>query len=281
MEDNDQMVKPGQLPTTPTQNKLSSYTFLLRLSKQMGTIATRSFLEVKDFLHQDIAIHPSSGVFGHLPRIHIQRHADSYDHKNIDKQVLAADTQPGSQDTPTGTANGSSRGDSQENRGAARNSRSDSQDEKQQATQKGETDIDTSGKNLEEIISQSHEVLAEASTVFPVKLFPDTVVVDRTKITIIKRTFFWSSDTMTFRIEDVLNAEVTVGPLFGSLIIASRVMSTTDHFRIDHFWRNDAVYLKRIIQGYIIARHNQIDVAHLPKDELIRTLSELGHHRSA
>jgi len=53
-------------------------------------------------------------------------------------------------------------------------------------------------------------------------------------------------------------------------------MSTIDHFQINHFWRNDAIRLKHIIKGYVIAQHNNIDTAHLSKDELTETLLELG-----
>jgi len=131
-------------------------------------------------------------------------------------------------------------------------------------------------KDLKKIVTQSHEILMSANTVFPITLFPDTVTVDRTKVTITKRDFFWSADVMSIRIEDVLNVSASVGPLFGSLTVASRVMSTIDHFQINHFWRSDAIRLKHIIQGYVIAQHNNIDTAHLKKEELIETLLELG-----
>lgn len=132
-------------------------------------------------------------------------------------------------------------------------------------------------KELKKIVTQSHEVLMAVNTVFPITIFPDTITVDRTKVTITRRDFFWSSDVMSIRIEDVLNVSASVGPLFGSLTVASRVMSTVDHFKINHFWRNDAIRLKHIIQGYVIAQHNNIDTAHLNKKELIETLIELGH----
>jgi hypothetical protein len=132
-------------------------------------------------------------------------------------------------------------------------------------------------EDLKKLVAQSHEVLISANTVFPLSLFPDTVTVDRTKVTITRRDFFWSSDVMSIRIEDVLNVTATVGPLFGSLTVASRVMSTIDHFKITHFWRTDAIRLKHIIQGYVIAQHNKIDTAHLGRKELIETLLELGH----
>lgn len=140
-------------------------------------------------------------------------------------------------------------------------------------------------KNLRRLVEQSHEVLAQATTIFPFKLFPDTVVVDRTKITIIKRNFFWSEDVVSIRIEDILNANTGVDLFFGSLNVSSRVMNSTDHYLIKFLWKQDAMHLKHIIQGYVIAQHNDINVAHLPRQELIDTLTELGNdtrstHRS-
>ncbi len=130
---------------------------------------------------------------------------------------------------------------------------------------------------LSGILKKSHQVLAAVKTVvLPNNLFPDSVIVDRTKVTIIKRSFFWSSSVISIRIEDVLNITCSTGPLFGSLMLSSRVMNSTDHYEINYFWRKDATYLKQIIQGYMIAQHNHIQVAQLEKDELIHTLLELG-----
>lgn len=130
---------------------------------------------------------------------------------------------------------------------------------------------------LKKTVYRSHEVLMTANTVFPITLFPDSVTVDRTKVTITRRDFFWSSNVLSIRIEDVLNVQVSVGPFFGSLTIASRVMSTVDHFQMNHLWRNDAIRLKHIIQGYVIAQHNNIDTSHLNRKDLVDTLIELGH----
>jgi len=130
---------------------------------------------------------------------------------------------------------------------------------------------------LKKVVKQSHEVLARARTVFPMELFPDRIVIDRTKITITRRDFFWTSNVIGIRIEDILNVTCSVGPLFGSVNIASRVMSSIDHFSINFLWRNDAIYLKDVIQGYMIAKHNKIDTTELSKKELLETLTELGH----
>lgn len=132
-------------------------------------------------------------------------------------------------------------------------------------------------ESLEQTLIQSNEILASATTVFPFTLFPDTIVLDRTKLTVITRSFFWSEDVMSIRIEDILNVSVTLGPIFGSITVATRVLSSDDHFTIRRFWREDALHLKHMIQGYVIARHNDLETAHLSKNELKQTLRELGY----
>lgn len=131
--------------------------------------------------------------------------------------------------------------------------------------------------HIRRLVKRSNQVIARASTVFPMTLFPDSIVVDRTKITIIKRDFFFTSRVISIQIEDILNVEAGVGPFFGSITIASRVMSTIDHFQINYFWRDDAITLKHIIQGYVIAKHNNIDTSGLSRKELVDTLIGLGH----
>lgn len=139
------------------------------------------------------------------------------------------------------------------------------------------TPVLDSKENLNKIVEKTHQILAYARTVvLPSNVFPDTVIVDRTKITITKRTFFWSSEVISIRIEDVLNVTASTGPFFGTLTISSRVMNSTDHYEINALFRRDALYLKQIIQGYVIAQHNQIQTSHLDKNELIKTLLEIG-----
>ncbi len=126
---------------------------------------------------------------------------------------------------------------------------------------------------LKEVVVHSRQVIAAAKTVVPL-VFPQEVILDRTKITVIKRNFFWSSDVVSMRVEDVLNISSSVGPVFGSITISSRVMNSVDHFEIDGFWRKDATWLERIIQGYLIARQNGVPTDHLSCEELAKTLYE-------
>lgn len=132
-------------------------------------------------------------------------------------------------------------------------------------------------RRIKSIVKQSHEVLACAQTVMmPSNLFPDSVVLDRSKLTITKKNFFWSTETVTIRIEDILNVTSSVGPFFGSITVSGRVMNSTDHYEITNFSRKDAVYLKEVIQGYMIALHSKLETDHLTRSELVNTLIALG-----
>lgn len=130
---------------------------------------------------------------------------------------------------------------------------------------------------LKKRVKQSHEVLAAARTVFPITLFPHDIIMDRTKITIIKRDFFWSSRVISVQIHDILNVSANIGPIFGSLTISSRVMNSVDHFEVNFLWRGDAIHIKQMIQGYVIAKHSKIDTDHLSREEIVDMLRDLGN----
>lgn len=131
-----------------------------------------------------------------------------------------------------------------------------------------------SKRELQQAIKGSGQILATATTTLT--LFPDTLTVDRAKLTVTKRTFFSTAEVMSIRIEDVLNVTATVGPLFGSVKIVSRVMNTEKPYTVGRFWRHEALRLKRVTQGYIIALQRNIDCNSLPTKELAAMLDKLG-----
>ena len=130
---------------------------------------------------------------------------------------------------------------------------------------------------LHQVVKNSNEILVKADTVFPFTLFRDSVLVDRTKVSIIKRNFFMSSETLIIRIEDILNVSTTLGPLFGSIKIINRVFNSEKPTVVNHLWRQDVIRIKHILQGYIIALQRDIDCSTLSREELIPMLAELGH----
>lgn len=141
---------------------------------------------------------------------------------------------------------------------------------------------------------KSNDVLFSANTVFPFILFPDSITLDREQLTIIHRPFFRMAKITAIRIKDILNAEVQVGPFFGTLRVATRYFAGTENQfagsdnlektkmppTINFLWRHDATKLHSLLQGYIIATQKEIDCADIPKEELIVLLRELGQTRA-
>lgn len=134
-------------------------------------------------------------------------------------------------------------------------------------------------EQITQAIEGSNEVLAAATTAF--QIFSDTLTIDRAKLTVTKRAFWKTAEVMSIRIEDVLNVTATVGPIFGSVKITSRVFNTDKPYVIDRFWRDDALRLKRITQGYVIALQRGIDCSSLPASELAHMLDSLGEDNHA
>jgi hypothetical protein len=128
---------------------------------------------------------------------------------------------------------------------------------------------------LEEVTKQSHDILFTTDTVFPFTLFPDTVTLDREKLTIAKRIFFRVARLTSTPIRDILSVEAHVGPFFGSLHMSSRYF-ITNPYSVNFLLRKDALELQRMLQGYIIVHEQQINCAGIEKPELIDLLNDLG-----
>jgi hypothetical protein len=131
-------------------------------------------------------------------------------------------------------------------------------------------------RQLQQEIGNSNEILIRATAVFPFNMFRDSITVDRNKLTITKRTFFGVAEVMSVRIEDLLHVNANVGPFFGSLRISNRFFDAKRPYEVHYLKREDALRIKRILQGYIIATQKQIDCSSFKTPELARMLDELG-----
>jgi hypothetical protein len=131
-------------------------------------------------------------------------------------------------------------------------------------------------EKLIDLAEKSHDKLFEADTVFPFTLFPDTVTLDREKLTIANRSFFRVAKIITVPITSLVSAEADVGPFFGSIHMTSKYfLDNTHHLR--YMWRHDAEKLHRLLQGYIIAHERGIDVTEVEMEDVMVLLEDLGH----
>jgi hypothetical protein len=131
---------------------------------------------------------------------------------------------------------------------------------------------------LTKVVEGAQEILARATTVFPLDLFPDAIIVDRTQVTITQRSFFFVGGTTSIRVEDILNVTANVGPFFGSVKISTRFFDPDKPYEITKLWREDALRLQAIIQGLVIAAKREIDTTAVDKQDLVDGLTKVGQN---
>ncbi len=128
---------------------------------------------------------------------------------------------------------------------------------------------------LVNLAQNSQETLIEASTVFPLTLIPDTITVDREKLTIAKRSFIRIASVNSTPITDIQSVEVDVGPFFGTVKLTSKYFVNNQR-EVRFLWRDDAIKIHHLLQGLILAHQRQVDINTLDKEQLILLLHDLG-----
>jgi hypothetical protein len=135
--------------------------------------------------------------------------------------------------------------------------------------------VDQQREELYEAAIKSNDILYKAESVFPFSMFPDTITVDREKVSIANRIFFRVAQMHSIRIDDVLTVEGNVGPFFGSVSVTSKYFVKNPRV-INYITREDTRNIQKILQGYTITRQKQIDCSKIPTKELLKLLMELG-----
>lgn len=129
---------------------------------------------------------------------------------------------------------------------------------------------------VETLVRKSNRILASISTHrFPFDLFPNTINVEESRITIINRNFFSSSQIHSVDINDVSNVFINVSYFFAQLVIVSRTFSN-NNIAINYLRKNEAIHTRRIIEGLRIFENNNINTSNFSHDELLSKLEQLS-----
>jgi len=128
---------------------------------------------------------------------------------------------------------------------------------------------------------QDIEIL-RAKSVFPFTFFPDTLVIDTTKVTIARKQLFATEYIATAPLKDLSDVTVQTVLFLGTLMIRYMPQSNTPgmnepvNIRIPNLKREDAIRAKNILKGALVAKAEEIDIAKLSPDEVIDVLEKFG-----
>jgi hypothetical protein len=81
---------------------------------------------------------------------------------------------------------------------------------------------------------------------------------------------------VAMRVEDILNITTNLGPIFGYIRVYTCFFDTEKPYEVHYFWRNDALKIKQLVSGHIIAVQKKLDLAPLTKEQTCHLLTELG-----
>lgn len=147
---------------------------------------------------------------------------------------------------------------------------SEIEDEKQAADIKSRLD----DVNVAKMVIKSNRILISISSVWPFDLFPNVINVEDGRITIIKRHFL-SSEVHSVDIKDISNIFINKAFFFSQLEIVSRTFED-NQVRIKYLKNDEAIFIRRIIEGLRIFVSKDIDTSRYSKEELIAKLEELS-----
>lgn len=133
-------------------------------------------------------------------------------------------------------------------------------------------------QKLNDLQDISTEPLLKIRTVFPFRLFPCVITVDREKITISDQFFFLSKRVDNLLTKDIVSITSTENGFFSNITIVSG-MRMNKEFSISHLKKDEAKKLRRIVEGILIASQEEIDLNNIPYRQLAHKLEEIGASR--
>jgi hypothetical protein len=127
---------------------------------------------------------------------------------------------------------------------------------------------------VEDMVNNSNRILLRASSVFPLDLFPSSIIVEETRLTIIHRQLF-ASQAYSVDIKNISNVFIDTGILFSQLIIVSDTFAKNQVI-LNKLWKKEAIFIRRIIEGLRMFVDKNIDTTGYKTEELINKLRELS-----
>lgn len=134
---------------------------------------------------------------------------------------------------------------------------------------------DIAGQKLEDLAGKADNVLLKVSTVFPFTFFVHDIIIDPYKVNIIFREFFWSEHIHSIMVKDILDVVVETSLFFATIKFVDQgyVENSVD---ITYLKREDALRVRKVVQGLVIAHRQAVDLSILNPDQIRDQTEELG-----
>lgn len=131
------------------------------------------------------------------------------------------------------------------------------------------------GARFDSLVRGCKLMLLRISAIFPFDLFPDEIIIDECKVSVVFREFFFSEDIHSINIDMIRDVDVESGPFFAKLQIVPDGYPSRPLI-IRYLRKKDAYRAQSVIQGLMVAKRNDIDLNKVDETDLVGKLEVLG-----
>ncbi len=128
--------------------------------------------------------------------------------------------------------------------------------------------------NLENFGNGANKIIYRAEAFFPLDLFPDSISVDKNKIDIVHREFFWTKRVFSILIEDLTTIKLSTGPVFATVYFEVRGYEKNPE-PITYIKKADAIKLRNIVIGLAKAKKENINLNKVDSKR-VNALNKIG-----
>lgn len=133
----------------------------------------------------------------------------------------------------------------------------------------------TNTQELRDLSEGADEVVFRANAFFPFQLFPDSITVDKNKIDIVYRQFFWTKRLFTILLDDLTTIKITTGPLFSTVYFEVRGYEVNPE-PVTYLKKADAIRLRDIVIGLAKAKKENVNLTKVT-DKKVKLLEKIGN----
>ncbi len=129
---------------------------------------------------------------------------------------------------------------------------------------------------LGKLLRNGDEIIYSIRTVFPFRIFPQMVSVDKKKVNIVRWYFFGTEQITTVLIQDIAGVHVSTNLFFANLTIHARLPGARP-ISVNYLPKFDALKMQEIMEGLLMSKYENIDISNIPPQQLNATLQHVGN----
>jgi hypothetical protein len=133
-------------------------------------------------------------------------------------------------------------------------------------------------KDLDEFVQDATKNIFHLKSFFPFDFFPDELVIDSGKVTIVKNYFYFSKQMRNISLDDIGDVMIETGPFFATLVILDKSAGNVikEDLKIHFVDKSKAFEARKLIQGLIICRKEKVDLSGHTDGEIREKVEQIG-----